>query len=114
MSLYWASSQVALHLGDVREVLAAMPAESVHMIVTSPPYLGQRDYGVEPSIWGGDPNCPHTLDVQAIAGERYSGRTRWQHVAQERRDRHQQALPGHGDRTQPPTEPNVKEERDAP
>lgn len=33
--------------GDVREVLAEFPTESVHCVVTSPPYWGLRDYGVE-------------------------------------------------------------------
>lgn len=31
--------------GDCREVLASLPAESVHCCVTSPPYFGLRDYG---------------------------------------------------------------------
>lgn len=31
---------------DCRTALAEMPAESVHCIVTSPPYWGLRDYGV--------------------------------------------------------------------
>ncbi|EQD69987.1 hypothetical protein B1B_05232, partial [mine drainage metagenome] len=31
--------------GDVREVLLGLPDESVHCIVTSPPYWGLRDYG---------------------------------------------------------------------
>ncbi len=36
-----------------------MPAESVHVCVTSPPYWGLRDYGT--AIWeGGDPGCDHT------------------------------------------------------
>jgi DNA modification methylase len=33
--------------GDVREVLPTLPDESVHCVVTSPPYWGLRDYGVE-------------------------------------------------------------------
>jgi DNA modification methylase len=32
--------------GDCRDVLATLPAESVHCVVTSPPYWGLRDYGV--------------------------------------------------------------------
>lgn len=34
-------------VGDVRERLAEMPAESVHAVVTSPPYWGLRDYGTD-------------------------------------------------------------------
>jgi DNA modification methylase len=33
--------------GDCLEVMRGMKAESVHCCVTSPPYLGLRDYGVE-------------------------------------------------------------------
>jgi site-specific DNA-methyltransferase (cytosine-N4-specific) len=35
-----------LYTGDARAVLAGMPGQSVHCIVTSPPYWGKRDYGV--------------------------------------------------------------------
>ncbi len=33
--------------GDCRDVLKALPDQSVHCIVTSPPYFGLRDYGVD-------------------------------------------------------------------
>lgn len=33
-------------VGDVRERLAEMESDSVHCVVTSPPYWGLRDYGV--------------------------------------------------------------------
>jgi site-specific DNA-methyltransferase (cytosine-N4-specific) len=36
-----------------------MPADSVHCVVTSPPYWGLRDYGTPPQVWGGDPDCRH-------------------------------------------------------
>ena len=36
---------VRLYQGDVIEVLNRLPAKSVHMCVTSPPYWGLRDYG---------------------------------------------------------------------
>jgi DNA modification methylase len=32
--------------GDCRDVLRTLPDESVHCVVTSPPYWGLRDYGV--------------------------------------------------------------------
>lgn len=34
-------------VGDATEALRAMPANSVHCCVTSPPYFGLRDYGVD-------------------------------------------------------------------
>ena len=36
-----------LLIGDVKEMLPTLAAESVQMCVTSPPYWGLRDYGVE-------------------------------------------------------------------
>lgn len=38
---------IRIHLGDCRQLLRTMPADSVHSVVTSPPYWGLRDYGVE-------------------------------------------------------------------
>jgi DNA modification methylase len=44
--------------GDCREVLATLPANSVHCVCTSPPYYGLRDYGT--AQWdGGDAACDH-------------------------------------------------------
>jgi DNA modification methylase len=37
---------VTIYAGDVRDILPALPAESIHCAVTSPPYWGLRDYGV--------------------------------------------------------------------
>ncbi|APE95421.1 DNA methylase [Halodesulfurarchaeum formicicum] len=39
-----------IHQGDVVETLQEMPESSVHTVVTSPPYYGLRDYGVEEQI----------------------------------------------------------------
>lgn len=36
--------------GDCRQVLATLPEQSVHCVVTSPPYWGLRDYGVDGQI----------------------------------------------------------------
>lgn len=38
---------VRIITGDCKEALANMAAESVHCVVTSPPYWGLRDYGVD-------------------------------------------------------------------
>lgn len=38
-------------IGHVLEILRDMPDESVHCVVTSPPYLGLRDYGLSPAFW---------------------------------------------------------------
>jgi DNA modification methylase len=46
--------------GDVGEVLARLPDESIQCVVTSPPYWGLRDYGLPPVLWGGDSSCRHS------------------------------------------------------
>jgi DNA modification methylase len=62
--------------GDCRDVLRAMPDQSVHCCVTSPPYFGLRDYGTR--TWkGGDPTCDHKGDkryyTEKTAGVSSSG-----------------------------------------
>ncbi len=37
---------VRIIIGDVRAKLAGLADESVHCVVTSPPYWGLRDYGL--------------------------------------------------------------------
>ena len=39
-----------VHCGDALEVLKTLPSESVNCCVTSPPYFGHRDYGVDGQI----------------------------------------------------------------
>jgi DNA modification methylase len=51
-------------------LLRAMPADSVHCCVTSPPYWGLRDYGTPPQIWGGDPECRHRWGAEGKSGQR--------------------------------------------
>ena len=44
---------LSIYQGDWVEVLRTLPDESVHCVVTSPPYWGLRDYGT--GTWlGGD------------------------------------------------------------
>ena len=58
---------VRLYQGDARD-LSGVPDESVHCIVTSPPYWGLRDYGLEPSVWGGDDH-EHEWENETVATE---------------------------------------------
>lgn len=46
-----------LLVGHVIDQLAALPAASVNLVVTSPPYFGLRSYQTEPQVWGGDGSC---------------------------------------------------------
>ncbi len=86
MKPYLADPDLTLYQGDVREVLRSLEAESVHCVVTSPPYWGLRDYGT--GAWeGGDAECDHKdatardererqrKSMQAL-GERCDGSTR--------------------------------------
>jgi len=50
---------------DCRVALRELPAGSVHCVITSPPYWGLRDYGLESVIWGGTPGCPHEWGEQS-------------------------------------------------
>ncbi|NGY61237.1 site-specific DNA-methyltransferase [Lentzea sp. NEAU-D13] len=46
-SLYYRSTGVELHIGDALQVLRQLDGCSVDCVVTSPPYWGHRDYGVQ-------------------------------------------------------------------
>lgn len=51
--------------GHSLEVLSEIPAESVHMCITSPPYYAKRDYKTQPQIWDGDLLCEHEWNEYA-------------------------------------------------
>ena len=48
--------------GDCREMLRTLPDESVHCVVTSPPYWGLRDYGVAGQL-GMEPTLGEHIDT---------------------------------------------------
>jgi len=50
VTVYHAEHDVTLHQGHVLDVLLTLEPESVNCVVTSPPYYGLRDYGVEGQI----------------------------------------------------------------
>lgn len=72
MTPYYADEWLTVLQGDCcRERLAELPDESVHCVVTSPPYWGLRDYGT--ATWeGGDVECAHRPSDEAL--ERGFGR----------------------------------------
>lgn len=47
MSAYYADEQIALYHGDALAVARELPDTAADCVVTSPPYYGLRDYGVE-------------------------------------------------------------------
>lgn len=58
MPLFLDDGDVRLYHGDALEQLASLPPTAVHMVATSPPFYGLRDYGT--GTWeGGDAACDH-------------------------------------------------------
>lgn len=57
--------------GDSLTVLRTLPECSAHLVVTSPPYWGLRDYGTA-SWQGGQPDCDHIQrhGLQGATGQR--------------------------------------------
>jgi len=55
MNPYYSDDHVTLHHGQAADTLATLDAGSVDCIVTSPPYFGLRDYGVDGQI-GAEPS----------------------------------------------------------
>lgn len=49
-----------IHQGDATEILKTLPDGCVHCVVTSPPYYGLRDYGVDGQM-GLEPSLPEYL-----------------------------------------------------
>ena len=65
MAPAWDNGVVRLYHADARCI--PLPDESVHCVVTSPPYWNLRDYGLAPSVWGGDSGCPHYWSESVVA-----------------------------------------------
>jgi site-specific DNA-methyltransferase (cytosine-N4-specific) len=68
-----ADGDFTLHVGNALDVLQGMPDESVHCVVTSPPYWGLRDYGTGSWV-GGDPDCDHRKNAVTGRGEDFRKR----------------------------------------
>ena len=93
MKPYYQDNSCTLYQGDVLNVLKSMKSDSVQCVVTSPPYWGLRDYGIDPQVWDEDVNglfegCEHVWGEKlsrhsytshsglAQACENYDGRKR--------------------------------------
>jgi len=48
---YYQDEWATLYNSHVLDLLPELPDESVQCVVTSPPYWGLRDYGIEPQVW---------------------------------------------------------------
>lgn len=67
------TAHAAVYVGHVSGVLATMASDSVDCIVSSPPYWGLRDYGIEPVVIGGDAACRHSWETEELHGEMRRG-----------------------------------------
>jgi len=69
-----------IHCADCLDFMKEMPSSSVDMCITSPPYWGLRDYGVE-QTFGGDKNCEHEWSIKnkKVRNGTSGAGTRWQH-----------------------------------
>lgn len=65
----YSDAWLTIHLGDCRTVLAELEPESVDCVVTSPPYWGLRDYGLPPSVWGGELDHQHDWGEEIVDHE---------------------------------------------
>ncbi len=63
---YYQDKYVTQYQGHVFDVLKEIPSESVQCVVTSPPYWGLRDYGLEPQVWDDPGNCKHDWGDEII------------------------------------------------
>lgn len=70
---------VTILQGNVLDQLRALREQGrkVKCVVTSPPYWGLRDYGLPPTVWGGNPRCDHVwgADVRHTGGAGRQGAT---------------------------------------
>ena len=74
MSPFYQDEWLTVYGGDCREVMRSMEPESVHCVVTSPPYWGLRDYGT--ATWdGGDEGCDHKGEPFASSSSSLAGYT---------------------------------------
>ena len=57
--IYHSENLARVYAGDCRH-MTDIEDNSVHCVVTSPPYFGLRRYkGLEDLVWGGNPECQH-------------------------------------------------------
>lgn len=78
--------ETTILIGDVRERLRELPDDSIHCVVTSPPYFGQRDFSISPWV-GGDPACTHGRNRRANVPQTMNGRLDWETAAADAAER---------------------------
>ena len=78
--IFLQDTDLTLHHGDALTVLQTLEDESVHCVVTSPPYWGLRDYGTGSWV-GGDPDCDHLKLSDPVRASRTDSRRAMERVA---------------------------------
>ncbi|AEK08605.1 DNA methylase [Mycobacterium phage DLane] len=69
MTPYYQDDQVKLFLGDALQVARGLPDGAANCIVTSPPYFGLRDYGVEGQYGLEDSPAEYVETMRALFSE---------------------------------------------
>lgn len=54
---FFRADRVTLWQGDVLATLATLPEKHVQLIISSPPYIGLRDYKIPKTLWTGGSEC---------------------------------------------------------
>lgn len=66
---YYQDEHLTLHHGDALDILRRMDAGSVDCIVTSPPYFGLRDYGVDGQLGAEASPAEYVENMRALFAE---------------------------------------------
>ena len=75
MDYFWSNGISKLVHADAREL--PLPDNSVHCVVTSPPYWGIRNYGL--GNWeGGSADCEHSQRAPGTPRQTISGSSKYQ------------------------------------
>lgn len=69
MSPFYSDDSVTLWQGDALDVVSQLPDGSVDCVVTSPPYYGLRDYGVEGQYGLEESPAAYVETMRALFGE---------------------------------------------
>lgn len=69
--------------GNALEILRTLPDESIHCVVTSPPYWALRDYKTKPQIWDADISCEHEWGEKIVKKGLTGGRNSYLQSFQE-------------------------------
>jgi len=73
---YYTDPSTEIYLGNASDVLRSLPADSVNVVVTSPPYFGLRSYeGNQEVIWNGDGSCEHLWETTITVDKPTLGET---------------------------------------